>query len=150
MLVILSRGLKKHSGFNLLEVVIGAFLFSTISIAFLGVWGMQARGLEKSRHSLVATMLAEQMVEEAMTEGYERAKVTEGEPETDTIDMATESRDRTGEWSEIKVTYSTEKTVSVIGDPDDDKLKLVTVKVRWEDTTRNGEVVLVTYLAGVF
>ena len=27
---------------------------------------MQARGLEKSRHNLVATMLAEQMVEEAL------------------------------------------------------------------------------------
>ena len=149
-MVILARDVKSRSGFNLLEVVIGAFLFSTIAVAFLGVWGMQARGLEKSRHSLVATMLAEQMVEEAMAEGYERAKITEGDPETGEIEMATESRSKSGEWSTIPVRYTTEKTVTVIGDPDEDKLKLVTVKVNWEDTTKTGEVVLVTYLAGVF
>ncbi len=112
---------------------------------------MQARGLEKSRHNLVATMLAEQMVEEAMAEGYERAKVTEpDEPDTGEIEMETESRDKAGNWSRIPVRYTTERTVAPIGDPDEDKLKLVTIKVTWEDSTRNGEVVLVTYLAGVF
>ena len=145
-MVILSRDVKSSAGFNLLEVVIGAFLFSTIAVAFLGVWGMQARGLEKSRHNLVATMLAEQMVEEAMAAGYERAKDQEPTP----IKMETEFRDKTGAWSVIPVEYTTEQTVAPIGDPDEDKLKLVTVKVTWEDSTRNGEVVLVTYLAGVF
>lgn len=110
---------------------------------------MQARGLEKSRHSLVATMLAEQMVEEAMAEGYELVKITEGESEPKVIEMATESRSGTGEWVEIKAKYTTSRTVKAIGE-EDDKLKLVTVKVTWEDSTKNGEVVLVTYLAGVF
>ena len=58
---------------------------------------MQARGLEKSRHNLVATMLAEQMVEEAMAAGYERAKDQEPTP----IDMEIESRDKSGAWSTI-------------------------------------------------
>lgn len=142
---------RKSRGFNLLEVVIAAFLFSTISVAFLGVWGMQARGLEKSRHSLVATMLAEQMVEEAMAEGYELVKVTEEEEaEPKVIEMGTESRSPTGEWVEIKAKYTTSRSVKLVGDLDDDKLKLVTVKVTWEDSTKTGEVVLVTYLAGTF
>lgn len=147
----LTRGFRRQSGFNLLEVVIAAFLFSTIAVAFLGVWGMQARGLEKARHNLVATMLAEELVEETMAEGYELTRVTEGEPEPKIINMETESKAPDGSWSVIPVTYTSTRTVEVIGDlDDDDKLKMVTVRVTWEDTTKNGEVVLVTYLAGVF
>jgi hypothetical protein len=33
-------------------------------------------------------------------------------------------------------------------DPDGDKLKQVIVRVKWEDTTKNGEIVLETFLAG--
>jgi hypothetical protein len=131
-------------------VVIASFLFSTIAVAFLGVWGMQARGLEKSRHSLVATMLAEELVEETMAKGYETTQITEGPPEPDEIFMETESRGPSGEWTSIPVTYTSERTVAPIGDPDKDKLKMVTVKVTWDDSTNIGEVVLVTYLAGVF
>lgn len=96
-------------------------------------------------------MLAEQMVEEAMAEGYELVKVTEeDETEPKVIEMGTESRSPTGEWVEIKAKYTTSRSVQQVGDLDDDKLKLVTVKVTWEDSTRTGEVVLVTYLAGTF
>lgn len=146
----LCRRFNSRLGFNLLEVVIASFLFSTIAVAFLGVWGMQARGLEKSRHNLVATMLAEQLVEETMAEGYELTPVSkEGESDTSEIVMETESRTKTGEWVKIPVKYSTERTVALIGE-EEDKLKQVVVRVTWEDTTKNGEVVLVTYLAGVF
>jgi type II secretory pathway pseudopilin PulG len=145
---VLCRRLNNRFGFNLLEVVIAAFLFSTIAVAFLGVWGMQARGLEKSRHKLVATMLAEQIVEEAMAEGYELTRVTE-EPETSEIEMAIENRNKAGEWISIPVVYQTERVVAEIG-VDEDKLKQVIVKVTWEDSTNTGEVTLVTYMAGVF
>lgn len=139
-------------GFNLLEVVIAAFLFSVVSISFLGVWGMQVRGLEKSRHVMVATFLAEQMIEESMSGGYERSKITKPDegPEVEPIVMTTETRNPSNpnQWDEIEVTYTTSREVRPFLDPDVDKVKQVIVKVKWEDTTKTGEVVLETFLAG--
>ena len=149
---------NKKTGFNLLEVMIASFIFSVVSVAFLGVWGMQARALEKSRHSLVASMLAEQLVEDAMNDGFERtpstrdrdAPVGDDLPILEDIEMKHELRDPTGvdKWGEISVKYHTEVSVVEFGD-EDDKLKKVIVTVRWDDTTKVGKIVLVTYLAGV-
>lgn len=141
-------------GFNLLEVVIAAFIFSAVSISFVGVWGQQVRALEKSRHVMVATFLAEQLIEESMANGYERSRVTEppvGEgPEEIIIPMITETRDPRNHdnWIEAPVTYTATREVLQIGDPDDDRLKQVVVTVTWEDSTKTGEIVLETFLAG--
>ena len=138
------------SGFNLLEVVMASFLFSTLAVAFLGVWGMQVRATEKSRHKLVATLLAEQLAEEAMTKGYELMRKTEGPPEPLTIPMETESRGANGEWTSIPVTYTATTTVKEINDGPDDRLKQVIIEVTWSDSTQTGKVELETYLAGTF
>ncbi len=154
MLYGVMSGLFGHSrrGFNLLEVTIAAFLFSVVSIAFLGVWGMQVRGLEKSRHVMVATFLAEQMIEESMAGGYERSKLTKPDegPEIEPIVMTTEMRNPSdpNQWDQIEVTYTTSREVRAIMDPTVDKVKQIIVKVKWEDTTKQGEVVLETFLAG--
>jgi Tfp pilus assembly protein PilV len=152
MRAILGHGRR---GFNLLEVVIAAFIFSTVSISFLGVWGQQVRALEKSRHLMVATFLAEQLINESMSNGYERTKVTdpaEG-PEKIDITMETSSRNPSNpdpeNWDKIAVVYHATREVQPSGNPDVDKLKQVIVKVAWEDTTKKGEVVLETFLAGV-
>lgn len=149
----------RQSGFNLLEVAMAGFIFSVISISFLGVWGMQVRGVEKSRHNLVASMLAEEIIEEAMASGYERTPLTaenedlddDGEPDPlrSEITMETEMRDAQGVWNTIPVLYRTEQVVNEIG-TDTDKLKQVIVKVTWDDSTHTGEITLVTYLAAVF
>ena len=144
------RLIKSEGAFNLLEVVIAAFLFSIVSVAFLGVWGMQVRGAEKSRHNLVATLLAEQMIEEVMGQGYELTKESkDSDPPMEPIKIQTESRGANGVWETIDVFYQPEIEVKEIGGGGD-KLKQVTVKVTWQDTTKTGEVVLETYLAGVF
>lgn len=141
---------KRSDAFNLLEVVIAGFLFSIISVAFLGVWGMQVRGAEKSRHNLVATLLAEQMIEEVMGQGYELTKESAPEdPPMEPIEVEMESLGADGVWVTINVSYQPEIEVKEIGGAGD-KLKQVTVRVSWEDTTKTGEVVLETYLAGVF
>lgn len=145
---------RNRRGFNLLEVMIAAFLFSVVAVAFLGVWGQQVRGLEKSRHVLVATFLAEELIEESMAGGYPRAKLTKPgeEPETQEIIMATETRSPTNpdEWNEIPVTYTATREVYEHPDldPSVNKVKQIIVKVKWEDTTKTGEVVLETFLAG--
>ncbi len=145
---------SRRAGFNLLEVTIAAFIFSVVSISFLGVWGQQVRVLEKSRHLMVATFLAEELIEESMAKGYGQIKITElpEDIETDKITMETESRDTQGidQWSSIPVDYTWTREVKLVpgSDPDLDRIKQVIVKVQWVDTTKTGEVILETFLAG--
>jgi len=120
------------------------FIFSAVSVAFLGVWGLQIRSLEKSRHNLVGTMLAEQYIEQAMESGYERVR-----DDTDDITMELETRGADGTWTTIPVAYQVVVDEEQVG-PDEDKLKKVEVTVTWEDSTKTGRIKLVTYLAGVF
>lgn len=147
-----ARCRKLHSGFNLLEVIIASFIFSVVSIAFLGVWGQQVRAMEKSRHVMVATFLAEQLVEETMAGGYQQAKLTDpsegAEAKPITMITMTKNHSNPDQWDEIEVTYNTTREVLVYGDPKIDKLKQVIVRVTWEDSTKTGEVVLETFLAG--
>lgn len=120
------------------------FIFSAVSVAFLGVWGLQIRSLEKSRHNLVGTMLAEQYIEQAMESGYERVG-----DDTDDIPMELETRGADGTWTTIPVAYHVVVDEEQVG-PEEDKLKKVEVTVTWEDSTKTGRIKLVTYLAGVF
>lgn len=149
----------RRGGFNLLEVTVAAFIFSVVAISFVGVWGQQVRALEKSRHVMVATFLAEELIEESMTKGYEQSKVTDpADPTTselDPIEMSHYNRDPQGVWQEMKVFYTATRVVKEYKDPDPsatdpdkDKIKQVIVTVKWEDTTKTGEVVLETFLAG--
>lgn len=148
---------RGRRAFNLLEVTVAAFIFSAVAISFVGVWGQQVRALEKSRHLMVATFLAEELIEESMAKGYEQAKLTDpGDPtsmELDPIEMVHSSRDPQGQWQDMKVFYTATREVREYSDPStavpaDDKLKQVIVTVKWEDTTKTGEVVLETFLAG--
>lgn len=149
LFVVLALSWKRSRGFNLLEVVIASFIFSVSTIAFLGVWGMQARSIEKSRHKLVATLLAESLVEAVMQEGYEATAVSTLPVDIEELPMETEIKDPQGNWHTTTVIYEYTTTVTEIGG-DDDRLKKVDISVTWEDSTKNGEVKLVTYLAGVF
>jgi len=147
---VFSRLKQKSWGFNLLEVAIAGFIFATVSVAFMGVWGMQVRAVEKSRHSLVATMLAEDLVEQAMEDGFERTRVTKPDDKPlPPISIETESRNPQGEWVVINAEYQPEVRITEIGGPKD-RLRKVEVTVNWRDSTGGGDITLVTYLAGVF
>lgn len=149
------RSARRHNprGFNLLEVIIAAFIFSAVAISFLGVWGQQVRASEKSRHLMVATFLAEELIEESMLRGYEQMKLTDTEaglaelPPFTLYHYVRDPKSPT-EWIEMAVNYTATREVKQYLDPDDDKLKQVIVRVKWEDTTKQGEVVLETFLAG--
>ncbi len=143
---------QRSRGFNLLEVTIAAFIFSAVSISFIGVWGQQVRAMEKSRHVMVATFLAEELIEESMAKGYEQSKLTDADegPEEIPIVLTHETRDPRNhdQWNEMEVEYTATRRIQTYGNPDTDKLKQVIVKVTWVDTTKTGEVVLETFLAG--
>lgn len=141
-------------GFNLLEVVIAAFIFSASCIAFLGVWGQQVRALEKTRHRLVANFLAEDLIEESMAAGYQKTHVTDADhpAQLEDIKMKISTRGPSSkgleDWEEIEVLYHVSREVTIFGVAGKDKLKQVVVKVTWDDSTKVGEVVLETILAG--
>lgn len=149
------RWLRRYRprGFNLLEVVIAAFIFSIASVSFLGVWGQQVRAAEKSRHLMTATFLAEELIEESMIKGYQQMKVTDTEEGLDelppfTLHHYVRSPKDPDEWTEMAVKYTATREVRHFLDPDIDKVKQVIVRVKWEDSTNQGEIVLETLLAG--
>lgn len=142
-----------RQGFNLLEVIVASFLFAGISISFLGVWGMQVRAVEKSRHLLVATYLAEDIMETAISEGYEQLTVSEDGPEElEPIVIINENRRKTGpadQWDTQTASYRASMEVFEEGsEADGDRLRRIVVRVTWDDTTKTGEVVLESYVAG--
>ena len=140
-------GHSRSHAFSLLEVVIAAFIFSFVSVGFLSIWGLQARSLEKSRHVLVATLLAEELIEEAMAEGYNQLPVSG--PENFDVDMEFETKGDLAEWTTIEAHYVRTRTV-LDEDTADDLLKRVMVVVSWEDSTGPHEITLETVLAGTF
>ena len=130
---------RARGGFNLLEVVMATFMFSVIAIIFTGVWGQHMRAMEKSRHYLVGSHLAESLIEEKMARGY---AAVQSETTNDSFQMLTRVK-----GVDINATYNYTVTVTDIGSSDDRK-KAVLVRVYWdtEDTTQTGEVFLETVL----
>ncbi|MBI3927404.1 MAG: hypothetical protein HY319_17835 [Armatimonadetes bacterium] len=110
----------KTSGFNLLEVVVATLLFNLVVVFSIGLWATHARTLEKSRHRMVATFLAEQTMENALAEGFYGVKNG-----ADTIAMKTTVH---GTVTTVKYDYSVE-----VAETDDPNLKSIVVKVKWPD-----------------
>ena len=137
MLTVVDVGRKR--GLNLLEVMIATFVFSSVSIFFLGVWGQHVRANEKSRHYLVASHLAESLIEEKLSMGY-GAVPADPTPEDRPFEMIIKNR-----GAEITVEYRATVLVTEIGAAED-RLKSVEVRVTWDDSTSTGEVFLETVL----
>lgn len=124
----------------MLEVVVAMLIFSTVTTAFLGAWSYHVRASEKSRHYLVASFLAESLIEKAISQGYNGLEVGVVEDEV--------SMKITARGTETEAVYKTVQTVTEEGDLSVDKLKSVVVVVTWEDTNKTGEVRFETVVAG--
>lgn len=61
---------RRTRGMKLLETILASLIFSTVSIGLMGLWTNYARAMEKSRHFIVASFLAERVTEECLTLGY--------------------------------------------------------------------------------
>lgn len=129
---------RSRRGFNLLEVTLAAFIFSIVSIAFAQVWVYHTRAMEKTRHYLVASHLAQSLIEGKMALGY--AGVDTG-VETDFAEMRTRVQ-----GTDITVRYDYTVTITEMDPSLADKKRAVEVLVKWHDTTNRGEVRLETLL----
>lgn len=55
---------------NLLEITLAMVLFSTVVVFISSIWTTHARIIGKSRARMVATFLAEQLLEDCINRGY--------------------------------------------------------------------------------
>lgn len=67
---------RNARGLSLLETLLATFMFVTVMIAMMDVWVAHARALDKSQGQEVASMLAQQVMEQELTLGYQAVNVT--------------------------------------------------------------------------
>ncbi len=119
-----------------MDLLVGLMIFATISIALLGMWGAYYRMMGKGRNTLVATNLAQDVMEKQIALGWQAQSVPP--PNTITMEETIDSTVRTevyNYWIDV-----------VDNDPLNVGLKTVKVHVSWVDNTGQHEVLVVTGL----
>jgi type II secretory pathway pseudopilin PulG len=116
-------------GFNLLECVIAATIFSGTVLLFLGVWTNFYAAQAKSRNRLAATSLARGVLEQRIAAGF--AASPPGDYPVETVALATQIRGKDLETVLTYQFYSEDTTPP--GAPANSYRKLEVV-VRWEDS----------------
>jgi Tfp pilus assembly protein PilV len=120
---------RRRAGFNLLEVIIGVFIFATATVGLTGVWLMHARLITKSRNVVIATHLAEQLMETCLTQGWQVQPIPLSDENKIHMKMVLNSVHSESEYR-YEVRVKEEKpTASKIG------IKHVKVRVYWNDDT---------------
>jgi len=127
---------------NLLEITLAMVLFSTVVVFISSIWITHARIVGKSRARMVATFLAEQLLEDCINRGYYDC---ENIVKKDKFTMTSWMRGR-----QIDIDYEYE--VSFKEHPAYvNRLKIVTVRVKFpgedEEDSNYREVVYETMLA---
>lgn len=131
----------------MLEILLGAILFSTTLVYLAGIWGMHARTIGHTRDRMVATFIAGQQVENCITAGFRGVDIMAGglnppQQITTTIN---------GQAQTVEYTY----TIEVQRHPDPllkDTMKIVTVRVQFVEKSKiggKGEVVYRTILTDI-
>lgn len=136
--------IRQNRGFNLLEVVVGAFIFSVAAIALIGIWGTHYRAIAKSRHRIVANFMAEKWLEDSIAKGHDG--LSNGGVEI----LPPQHMITTLNGNSVDVVYDVTREVIRLGNFNvapparPDKLKKVIVTVTWQDSTGVNEVKLET------
>lgn len=123
-------------GMNLLEMMIAITLFGGVVISLMGVWVIHTRAIEKSQDTLVASNIAEAVMEDQQGLAFK----TEPIPKT-LIQVKRIIND-----VEVPVDYYYEVEVVDTSGPTGPDLKEVTVKVTWTEAGETKETRLVSYV----
>lgn len=118
---------RSSRGYNLLETILACMIFSMVSVGLIGLWGNYARAMEKARHHIVASYLAEKVMEECVVLGYD---LVDGKADASPVEHELQ---HTHKGQTIVSTYQV--TVEVIPDSSGEPAKTVKVAVKWNDTT---------------
>lgn len=123
--------MKPCRGHSLLEAILAAVLFSIVAVFLMGIWEMQFRGMLKSKETVVASFLAERVMEECVAAGFDRVELLYPEK----VELQVRSRTRAGER-----TASYSASVRVTPHPSDVEQKFVSVTVTFRDSTGESKV----------
>ncbi len=121
----MGAGLKKRDGFTLLEVLLTIVIFSSGIAALIQVFGMGMFAAEDTQHTLVATNLAREKLEEIKNKAY-----------TD-INGEAKAQLPTFSFFQRELTVSTPQA----------GLKLITVNIYWTIKDQERTVSLITYVS---
>ncbi len=118
---------RRVRGYNLLETILAGVLFSIVSVGLIGLWTNYARAMEKSRHRIVASYLAEKVMEECLALGYD---LVDGKAANSPVvhELTHKYRGQT-----IPTRYQVR--VGVVPNVGGLDTKAVKVTVEWHDTT---------------
>lgn len=115
---------RAQRGFNLLEMIIAAMVFLTIVVALLGVWAQNAQMLQRDSNHLMASVIAQNVMESQLSLGFK------AEPIAETDFDVTHFVD--GKAAVAHFTYRVDVTDTSVG-PNDVALKQCLVTVTWEE-----------------
>lgn len=118
------RGFLGRAGFNLLEMIIAAMVFVTIVVALLGVWAQNARMLRRDTNQVMASVIAQNIMESQVSLGFKAEAVPP------TVFDVTHFVD--GTPAAAHFTYQVDVTDTSVG-PDEVALKQCVVTVSWEE-----------------
>lgn len=132
------KAVRGDGGHNLLEMILAAFIFSTVALGTTAVWIQHSRVMAQSGGRLVGQFLANQLMEECIAAGYDSVGTLTGpRPE---IVMNEIVRD-----VNKSVTYV--PTVTVVEPTGALTMRLVTVRVEWDEQNGRGFVEYESQLA---
>ena len=130
---------RKDCAFSLLETVLAAFLFSTISISLISLWLSHYRLQALSQHRMVAQYVCKQIMEEQLAQAVSTiVTIPRGTPPSIQVDSTINDRSR-------RVTY--DYSVTCV---DTAYTKDVTVQVFWNEGKQEHEFHLETLLFSVY
>ncbi len=125
--------------FSLLETVLAAFLFSTISISLISLWLSHYRLQALSQHRMVAQYVCKQLMEEQLAQAVSTiVTVPRGSKPSILVDSTVNSHSR-------RVTY--EFAITCVNTA---YTKDVTVQVFWKEGAQEHEYHLETLLFSVY
>lgn len=126
-------------GFNLLEMMVGLLLFTIIATAFGGVWNAYYQMIGKARSTLVASHLAEDIMEGQLALGWQSVTVNPGPGHQFTMVQVVDG-------NETEIVYDYWIEVRDLSDPGYIGLKQVVVHVSWNEPSGKREVTCETLL----
>lgn len=118
-------------------MIFAVTIFAGIVVALMGVWAMHARAVAHSRGTLMATHLAEKLMEEALSEGWM----------VNSMQSNFTSRYNAQTWingQHTTTSFDWSREVIPRTTPDGGRYKLLRVRVTWEEGGKNREVDLDT------
>lgn len=118
-------------GHSLLEAILAAIIFAVVAVFLMGIWQMQFRGMLKSKETVVASFLAERVMEECVAAGFDRVELLYPEP----VELEVRARTRAGEK---RTSYKA--SVIVAPHSSDPLQKFVSVTVTFRDSTGESKV----------